>query len=123
MVLHRFNICVTLVLHLTEAPVFTMVLHMTEDLVFTMVLHRFNKGVTMVLIRAVLNDVLDEHVVVVVWIVSGMKELFHFPNQLLPVAIHQNVYTRLHILPAKDASNVVYVIFSLDVTCHPSEVQ
>ena len=52
-------------------------------------------------IRAVLNDVLDEHVVVVVWMVSGMKELLYFPK--LPVPMHQSVCTGLPILPFKDA--------------------
>ena len=50
-------------------------------------------------IRAVLNDVSDVHVVVV-WIVSAMKELLHFPKQLLPVTIHRNVCTCVRV---KDA--------------------
>ena len=67
-------------------------------------------------IRTVLNDCSDMHVIVV-WIVSGMKELLHFPKQLLPMAIHQSVWhsTRPH--------PVAYVRSSLDVTCHASEVQ
>ena len=72
-------------------------------------------------IRAELNDTLDVHTIVV-WIVSGMKELLHLPNQLLPVTIHQSVCTYLHILSDKVVFNV-YVTFSLDVTCHMSEVQ
>ena len=43
-------------------------------------------------IRAPSNDFLDEHAVVV-WMIGGMKELLHFPKQLLPVSIHQSVST------------------------------
>jgi len=56
-------------------------------------------------IRTVLNNLSDEHAVVVVWMVSGMKELLHFPNQPFPVAIHQSICTCHQILPAMDASN------------------
>ena len=53
-------------------------------------------------IRTVLNDCSDVHAVVV-WIVSGIKELLHLPNQLLPVTIHQTVSTCLLILHVKEA--------------------
>ena len=65
-------------------------------------------------IRAGSNNLLDVHGVVV-WIVSGMKELLHFPNQLLPVAIHQTVSTRLPILSDKDASTSEYVLSWCDL--------
>ena len=71
-------------------------------------------------IRTVFNDVLNEHVVVVVWMVSGMKELLLFPSQLLPVPIHQSICICILILPVKED---VHITFSLDVTCHTSEVQ
>ena len=76
-------------------------------------------------IRTVSNDILDVHAVVVVWMVSGMKELLHLPNQLLPIAIHQSVSTRPRILLVKVESTVevVYVTFSHDGTCHASEVR
>ena len=75
-------------------------------------------------IRTVFNDCSDVHAVVV-WIVSGMKELLHFPKQLLPVAIHQSVSTCLLILHVKEALTAidVHVTFSLHVICHASEVQ
>ena len=46
-------------------------------------------------IRSTSNDLLNEHVVVM-RIVSGMKKLLHFSNQLLLVAIHQCLYTSLY---------------------------
>jgi len=46
-------------------------------------------------IRAELNDLLNEYVVVV-RMVSGIKELLYFPNQLIQVPIHQSVSARLH---------------------------
>ena len=60
-------------------------------------------------IRAGSNNLLDVHEVVV-WIVSGMKELLHFPNQLLSVTIHQTVSTCLPILSDKNASTAEYVL-------------
>jgi len=63
-------------------------------------------------IRSVFNDLLNEHMIVV-WIVSGMKELLHFPIELLPVAIHQSICTRVRVKDASDG----YAKFSLDVTC------
>ena len=75
-------------------------------------------------IRSVFNDLSDVHAVVF-WMVSSMKELLHFPKQLLPVPIHQSVSTCLPILLPKDVSTreVVHATFSYDVTCHASEVQ
>jgi len=75
-------------------------------------------------IRAPFNDSLYEHAVVV-RIVSGMKELLQFPKQLLPVAIHQTVYTCPCILLIKVESTVevIYVTFADDVTCHASEIR
>ena len=67
-------------------------------------------------IKAPFSDWLDDHAVVV-WVVSGMKELLHFPNQLLPIAIHQSVCTRVHVKAD------VHATFSHDVTCHASEAQ
>jgi len=71
-----------------------------------------------------LNDILDVYAIVV-WIVSGIKELLHFPKEFLLVPIHQSVSTCPHILLVKVESTieVVYVTFSHDVTCHTSEVQ
>jgi len=76
-------------------------------------------------IRTVSNNLSDDHAVVVVWMVSSMKELLHFPNQLLPMAIHQSVSTRPCILLVKVESTVevVYVMFSLDVTNYASEAR
>jgi len=76
-------------------------------------------------IRTVSNDLSDDHAVVVIWMVSSMKELLHFPNQLLPMAIRQSVSTRPCILLVKVESTVevVYVMFSLDVTNYASEVR
>ena len=42
--------------------------------------------------------------VVVIWMVSDIKELLYFPNQLLLVPIYQTVFTCLLILPNKDTS-------------------
>ena len=39
-------------------------------------------------IRTVLNNLLNEHVIVIVWMISSMKKLLYLPNQLLPVAIY-----------------------------------
>ena len=60
---------------------------------------------TLFTIRTVLHNLLDKHVVVVVWMVSGMKKLLYFPNQLFPVAIHQSICTCYQILPAKNTTN------------------
>ena len=61
-------------------------------------------------IRTVFNDCFDVHVIVV-WIVSSMKELLHFPIELLPVAIHQSVCTCLPILLDK-------VVHQQSCICH-----
>ena len=76
-------------------------------------------------IRTVSNDILDVHEVVVVWMVSSMKELLHLPNQLLPIAIHQSVSTcpRILLVKVESTVEVVYVTFSLDVTNYASEVR
>ena len=52
-------------------------------------------------IRTVIDNSLDVPVVVV-WMVSDIKELLYFPNQLLLVSIYQTVFTCLLILPNKD---------------------
>jgi len=46
-------------------------------------------------IRTILNNLLDEpeHGIVVVWMISDMKELLHFSNQLFSVAIYQSICT------------------------------
>ena len=61
------------------------------------------------IIETVLNNWFDKHVVVV-WIISSMKKLLHFPKQLLPVAIHQSVCIYLQVLWEKN----VYIMFSHD---------
>ena len=60
-----------------------------------------------------------------VWMVSGIKELLHFPNQLLLVTIHQSIFTYFLILYVKKALTTkdVHVMFSLHVIYHVSEVQ
>ena len=75
-------------------------------------------------IRSTSNDLLNEHVVVM-RIVSGMKKLLHFSNQLLLVAIYQSVSTHpcILLIKVKSTVEVIYVTFSHDVTYHASEVR
>ena len=64
-------------------------------------------------IRTIIDNSLDIPVVVI-WIVSNIKELLYFPNQLLLVPIYQTVFTCLLILPNKDASTAEDVhVYSL----------
>ena len=59
-------------------------------------------------IRTILNNLLDEpkHVVVVVSMISDMKEFLHFLNQLFSVAIYQSICTCHQTFPTKNIFNV-----------------